>query len=188
MASESKSLTHPPSEAIIERTRKELTNELFTAVLDGVIEQVGLTLAQQQELAEFTDPSKKMPEILVKRDDLVESIWRYEGEADLRRKVANAAEKEARMIEKVVEGVKSALKIQMGEMWMVKRIEGAIHRITLVSGSKMKVEIEDEKLIPTEYMKYTPSPDKEAIQAALAEGKEVPGCKLVPSGSYVKFS
>lgn len=176
------------SEAIIQRTRKELANELFTAVLDGVLEQVSLSDEQKAELANFTDPSKQTPEILAKRDDLVESIWRYEAEEELRRKIAQAHEKEAQLISKVVNGVKSALKIQMGEMWMIKKIEGRLHRITLVQGSKQKVEIEDAALIPTEFMKYTPSPDREAIQAALDAGKEVPGCKLVPSSSYLKFT
>lgn len=94
--------------------------------------------------------------------------------------IAYKAEKEA-----FADREKAALKkIESLKNWLAGALGGqkfSTWRCAVTFRKSEAVEIEDESMIPQFLIneKVTYSPDKTAIKAALKEGQEIPGCKLI---------
>lgn len=180
MATEAKALE------VLDRTRAELAEDLFEKMFEGVLEQAAMTPEQQELLAERIGGQESTPAILQSRDNLAVFYHRWLSEAAIRREEAKRLEEQARAIERVAERISQGVKLQM-EMWGVKKIEGARHLFKLQGNPRPRVIIEDEKLIPTEFLIYEPKPDRNAIRDALDAGKQVSGCRLDVAGTYLKI-
>jgi hypothetical protein len=91
-----------------------------------------------------------------------------------------AAQMEARMARKAarIERRKGAILAAM-EIAGLPKLELATATVSVGKGRR-KVIVTDAELIPAEFLreKVTNSPDKDAIQKALLEHRQVPGCEL----------
>lgn len=122
---------------------------------------------------------ERLNALQMEKQDKIESValWIKNLSADA---IAFKAEKEA-----FVEREKKALKkIESLKNWLSGALEGqkfSTWRCAVTFRKSEAVEIEDESMIPQFLIneKVTYSPDKTAIKAALKEGQEIPGCKLI---------
>ena len=84
---------------------------------------------------------------------------------------------------KRIEMRKESIKSMMAGAGM-RKLKTALHSIHIRRGAS--IEVLDEKEIPECYMREMPKqPDKNAIKAALKEGREVPGARLVQAESLM---
>lgn len=77
----------------------------------------------------------------------------------------------------------SSIKTQMADAGL-RKAEGKLYSFALRKNPD-SVEIEDENLVPAEYISYSPQIDKRAIGDALHDGKEVPGAKLITGRTHL---
>lgn len=105
--------------------------------------------------------------------------------------VAKQAQAYKSIREKAVDRIEADIKITM-EVMGLDKINEPDHRITL-GKPREKVEIVDESLIPSTYLRVIPEkrePDKVAILTALKNGAEITGAKIgfgEPSLTYPKI-
>jgi|SRR5665213_2034078 len=176
--------TEMKAEMILQRTRQEMSEELFVQFFDSILEQSQMTPAQEAILRSYTDPQDKTPEILAKRDSFVDFLNFWKSRAEFLREREKQIAEERHSIEKFVGHVEGGILVQLLN-WGCKKVEGAVHRFT-VKKNPPRVEIYDESLLPTEYVKYAPSADKTSIRAALDAGKEVPGARYAETSSHLE--
>lgn len=110
--------------------------------------------------------------------NIVESIRTLESELSELENMKKTIDLRVTTHKKAIEQAKSAIKDSMQKN-KLKSIKTDTVQITLKSSTK-KVEIQDESLIPEEYIKRDPVVNTMLLKAVLATGKEVPGAKLVP--------
>lgn len=132
------------------------------------------------ETGEIIDP-ERLDNLFMERNRKIENIalWIKNLESDI---LALKAEKEAfaereAQARKNVEGLKK---------WIAEALEGQkfnTARCDVSFRKSEKVEVDDVALIPAELLrvKTTVEADKSAIKAAIKEGREINGCRLVES-------
>ena len=142
----------------------------FNEFFDSIVERSQFTPEQQTALGETLKAS-------IEKTDKVGNLLAYmEGHAEMLRKREKQIADQREHFENFVSLAKSSLHQQMTD-WGVNRVEGN-EWIFAIRKNPPSVEISDEALIPAEFVRYTPSIDKQAIKDALSDGKEVPGAKL----------
>lgn len=161
---------------IVAKTREELQEELFARFFDSVLEQSGMTPEQQTALGAYLDPQSEAPLVLAKRDEVATFIHKWAAEAEFLRSQEVLLAERRRNIETFLGHFKGGMLAQFLN-WGIKKVEGRLHRFSLKKNPP-KIEVFDESLLPTEFMRYTPSPDKAAIKDALESGREVPGARM----------
>lgn len=179
MSTESKALD------IINRTRTELGEELFTDFFDSITEQAGMTPEQSAALAAYVDPKSDAPQILVKRDDFASFIHRWEAEAEYIRSQEVLLAERRHNIEKFLSGLKGGLQIQL-ENFGVRKVAGRLHSF-FIKRNPRRVEIMNEDLLPTEFIEYKATPKKAAIKDALEAGRDVPGACWANGTSHLEI-
>lgn len=161
---------------IVAKTRSELGEDLFESFFESVIEQSEMSPDQIATLAEYVDPKSEAPAVLVKRDQLAAFVHRWEAESAYLRSQETLLADRRRAIEKFIDGFKSGMLMQFLN-WGIRKVEGRTHRFSLRKNPP-RVEVFDETLLPTEFIRYTAAPDKAAIKDAIEAGKDVPGARL----------
>jgi len=150
---------------------REVANKEYEEFFQSIIEQNALTEDQQKALGESIKTSVE------KRDAMGAFLARLDGEAEVLKKEEKRLADRRRMFERIREIFEDSLHWQL-EQWGVKRVEGQKFSF-IVKKNPPSVEIEDEKLIPAEFIEYNPTISKARIKDALTEGKEVQGAKLI---------
>lgn len=130
-----------------------------------------------EETGEITD-IEAFEKIQLEREDKIESIalWvknlKADAEALKAEKLAFAERQKA--AEKKIDSLKHLLSDALGG----QNFKTA--RVALSFRKSSEVQIDDIEELSDEYLRYkVPEPDKTAIKAAINEGKEVAGAKLV---------
>ena len=141
---------------------------------------LGILACIDLETGEVIDP-ERLESLQMERDQKIEGVvlWIKNLLSDAE---AIKAEKEALAKRQVAALAKAA---QLKE-WLGKALEGqkfSTARCAVSFRKSETVEVEDVKLIPAELLrvKTTVEADKTAIKAAIKEGKEINGCRLVES-------
>ena len=131
-------------------------------------EETGEVLNEKKLDALNLEREQKIEGVALAIKELTADIAAYKFERDSFNEKIKRAEKQ-------VEGYK---------IWLQKATEGQkFHssKVDVSFRSSEVVDISDESLVPTEYLKWknTSSPDKNAIKQALKAGIEVEGCSLI---------
>jgi len=149
---------------------REVASKEYEEFFQSIVEQNALTPEQQVALGESIKTS------IEKRDAMGAFLARLDGEAEILKKEEQRLATRRRMFERIREIFQDSLHWQL-ENWGVKRVEGQKFSFT-IKKNPPSVEIGDEKLIPAEFIDYSPTISRARIKDALSEGKEVPGAKL----------
>jgi Siphovirus Gp157 len=146
-------------------------NQEYQEFFDSILEQNALTPEQQLALGEAVQKSVE------KRDNMGAFLARLAGEAEVLKKEEARLAARRRKFERIGEILTEGLHLQLVELG-VKRVEGQKFSFA-IKKNPPSVEITDETQIPAEFIDYVPSIKKAPIKDALAEGKDVPGARLV---------
>ncbi len=164
-----------------------LGGELFEAFFQSIVEQLessdGFNEEQTRELANYLQANNA--QIVAKRDRLGEFLARLNGEAEAIRTEEKRLGARRANFEKIAECMKSSIHTQMLDSG-VKKVEGKLFSFALQKNPP-SVQIDDENVIPPEFLKWNPQIDKAAIKDALAEGKEVTGAHLVTDKTHLRI-
>jgi hypothetical protein len=142
----------------------------------------------------FTDPDQEIPpEVVADTLEAIEGEFeikavrvaafakQMEAEAEAIKEAADRMEKRRRSLEARARWLKDYVKIGLEAMGR-KKLDCPWFVLS-VANNPPAVVIFDENAIPAEFMRVPepppPAPDKTAIKAALAAGREVPGARLV---------
>lgn len=154
-------------------------NQEYAEFFESILEQNALTPEQQTALGDSIKSS------IEKRDNMGSFLARLDAEAEILKKEETRLAARRRSFERISEIIQDSLHWQM-EQWGVRKVEG--QRFTFaVKKNPPSVEIEDEKLIPAEYLEYVPRVKKAEIKEALTEGKEVAGAKLITNKTRLEI-
>lgn len=156
---------------------REVAIKNFDEFFESIIEQNGLTEEQHAIVGDY------LKESIDKRDRFGAFLKRIEVEADAIRAEEKRLAQRRREFEKIGEAMRDSVRMQL-ENWGVKKVEGlkftfAIHK------SPPAIEVYDEVLVPAEFIDYKPTVNKSAIAKAIADGREVPGARVLPDRSHL---
>jgi hypothetical protein len=154
-------------------------NKEYEEFFDSIVEQNALTPEQQTALGESIKTS------IEKRDNMGAFLARLEGEAELLKKEEKRLADRRRKFERIGEILTEGLHSQLVE-WGVKKVEGQKFSFT-VKKNPPSVEIENELLIPADFIEYVPRIKRAEIKDALSEGKEVEGAKLITNKTRLEI-
>ena len=149
---------------------REVLFEHFEEFFQSVIEQAALTPEQQLELGAQLKASVE------KRDKLGRCIAWIDSQAEMIQKEEKRLAARRHLFEKFSRAINSSLHQQMKD-WGINKVEGLQWTFSLKKNPP-SVAIEDENLIPAEYIDYDPKIKVQQISDDLKAGKAVPGAKL----------
>lgn len=158
---------------------REVANKEYAEFFESIIEQNALTEEQQKALGESIKTSVE------KRDSMGAFLARLDAEAEVLKKEERRLADRRRLFERISEIFQDSLHWQL-EQWGVKRVEGQKFSF-VVKKNPPSVEIENEKLIPSEFIDYNPVISKARIKDALTEGKAVEGAKLITNKTRLEI-
>lgn len=147
----------------------ELTGQFkeLAVLAEGADEDMAVAIRDTMEAieGEFQDKGKAIAMITLNIDGDLEAIQSQIDRLTERKRIINNRK----------ESLKEFLRLNMDASGITK-INHPLFTITCGKG-KPSVVIDDQKVIPDEYMRVTTSmaPDKAAIAKAIKEGKKVPG-------------
>lgn len=149
---------------------KEVAFEHFQEFFDSIAEQAALTPEQQTALGEQLKASVE------KRDKIGSCLAWIDAQATAIRTEEKRLAVRRASFEKFSEIITACLKERL-EDWSVTKVEG-LKFVFAIRKNPPSVEIENESLVPAEFIDYSPVISKARIKDAIQEGKKVPGCKL----------
>jgi hypothetical protein len=167
----------PSSGASLMTLGGEVCGGLFQSIPEQLEENGGLNDDQRKELATYLQTNNS--EIVAKRDRVGEFLERLDAEAKAIREAEKRLAARRAGYEKVAECVRSSI-FQMMQDAGIVRVEGKLFSFA-IRKNPPRVEINDESLIPAEFVSYEPRIDKRAIKDRIEEGKTIPGAELVQS-------
>ena len=161
---------------VMSETPQEKRARLFQQMFAGAIEQVETLPVAGEQLAAIIKDDKAIE----KRDELVDCIGDVEVLIEALKKKEKLIAESRKQLEKSIYFLRENIRIQMVDLGF-KRIDGFVHKMWLRDGTKAadSIEVTDLEAIPPEYLEWKPTPNETEILKALAEGKEIPGVKLV---------
>jgi hypothetical protein len=160
----------PKTEALSLVDVRKRAEELARATFDGILQQVSFGEETNQAIAECLQGS------IEKRDDMVELIKAVEAEGGRLKEMESRIYERRKEYEKFVDLFRMGIRVQM-ENWGLKRVDGRIHRLSIRDGFN-RVVVDDESLLPAEFLNWKPIPDKDALSKALHAGAVIPGAHL----------
>jgi len=150
-------------------------NEQLRAIADGA--------EFDEETGEIFDEQAIM-ELQIAREDKIEGIACLIKESKAMAEALKAEReslyKRQKAEERKVESLKKLLTVCMEDGEKFKSARAAISWRTSRS-----VEVQDEGLIPAEYLKVVTEPNRTAIKLAIERGEEVPGATIVQKNNVV---
>jgi hypothetical protein len=155
----------------------DLSHDLFNEMIDTILEQGAMSPDQSAALMSNIEPGTDGAIILDKRDRLANFLAHLEAEEAYQRERAKILTANAQRLARFRQIAIDSIRIQL-EMLGVKKVAGREH-VFSIKKNPASVEVFDETLLPAEFIRWTPSPDKAAIRAAIEQGQTVPGAKLV---------
>ena len=97
--------------------------------------------------------------------------------------------KRVRVDENLAKSLKDRLKFFF-ELQGMKKLETERYKITVAgNGGKQALEVNTIATeLPEEFQKIVVEADADKIRDAIADGKEVKGCKLLPRGTHLRIN
>jgi hypothetical protein len=160
---------------------REVALEQFDEFFDSIVEQNSLTEEKQTQFDSAV--GKLLQESIEKRDRLGAFLARIKAEAKAIGDEEDRLAKRRRQFEAIHNGLRESVRMQL-ENWGVKKVEGQKFTFALHK-SPSAVEITDELQIPAEFIDYKPTVRKNDVARAIAEGKEVPGARVLPDRTHL---
>lgn len=137
---------------------------------------------------------KWFQEIGAKREDKIDAYCGLIREMDLRAAARREEMERLALRVRVDENQARALKLRLKDHFIAtgeKKVETRRFKVWVQNnGGKQPLELHpmlDPNKLPTELQKVTISPDLDKIREALADGCEVPGCRLLPRGTQLRI-
>lgn len=172
---------------VAEQTAVQYGLSLFEKLFVSVDDQQQAPTVNPEALQEILNGAME------KRDELAAFILRWEREVETIKEIeVKPATNKARSITNLCNGLRDALAQQMeswhddkGEPAILKKVVGRIHMLILKSAAA-KLVIDDDKLVPEEFIEYKPTIKTAELKAALLAGREIEGCRIVTGDYYVE--
>lgn len=155
----------------LDEASARLREERYTGMFEAIVESGALSQDAQTALAAQLDPKA-----LANIDDLAEMMSDLGDFIDLMDAKIKRAQATRAKFASILNGLKSGVQTQM-DLWTLRKVNGREHYF-LLKKNPPSLEVGDASKIPTEFFDYEPVLKKQAIKDAIADGREVPECKI----------
>ena len=145
----------------------------LTSAYEQLLEQ-----AEEMDPEVFQDTLESIEDAIEeKAQNIAKLIRNLEGDIEVLKQEEQRLKRRRTSLESKVKSIKDYLKNEL-EGAGIDKVKSAHFNIS-IRNNPPKVLVEDEKLIPSDYMIPKYSPDKKVLKELLQSGKEIPGVRLI---------